>query len=336
MMLFTPNIGRLEKDNRIDELVKCLQSKNSSLRYRAFVALSENANLSKENLNKLRGMAGDPDKWVKTIVMLRFDGMADKSISGTLLEIMEDGSPEDKIDLLRIISSRGPTRDETILQVIMIGLIDKKEKVRVRAVKVAGMTKSRHLASYVGSMLNAKHHKERLLAAAALHEIGGEESIDYLIGLLADDHPEVNAAARLYLADVDSDYVKLALNESSFLLLIKNMNGKEPLREKTAHGIGAEQVREGLPLLHRACRDRYKGVRIEALKSIAIFKNQHSVDVVEKLLIDKFHDVRIEAVNTLEKIGGTKAMKAVGTAVADTNIEVQRRVEQVLGKKQFR
>ena len=333
MALFTPDIKKLEKENNIDELSKCLESKKSSVRYRAFVALSGIQNLPSEQMNKLRGMSHDPDPWVKTIVTLKFVGSGDKSVTGSLLEIIKDGSLDERINLLQIISGRGASEDETILQVIMTGLLDKKETIRIQAITAAGKTKSRHLVPYLGDMLHAKHHKERLHAAQALFDIGGDESIDYLVGLLADNHPEVHSAARMYLETAENDYVKKALHEASFMQLVKNMNATEPVREKTAHTIGADRIREGLPLLHRACRDKYKGVRIQALKSISLFKNQPSADVVEKLLSDRFYDVRIEALNTLEKIGGKRAMKSVETALTDRNKGVRERAEQILGIK---
>ncbi len=331
MGLFTPDINRLEKENNIAELAKCLESKRASVRYRAFVALSGKENLPQENINKLREMSHDPNPWVKTIATLKYVGTGDKTISKSLLQIMENGTPDERIALLRVISDRGVTEDEAILQVVMIGLIDKKEKVRNKAIKVAALLKSRHLVPYIGDMLLAKHHKERLLAAKALFDIGGDESIDYLVGLLADMHPEVITVARSYLNNVQNSYVQKALHEASFMLLVKNMNGPESLREKTAHNIGADRIREGLPLLHRACRDKYKGVRIAALKSITLFKNEPSIDVVEKLLSDRFHDVRIEALNTLEKIGGAKAKKAIEAALHDRNKHVVLRAEEILG-----
>jgi len=333
MAFFTPDINKLEKENNIEELAKCLESKNSSIRYRAFVALSGKANLSAENMNKLHGMSHDPNPWVKTIATLKFADSRDKTMSGSLLEIIRDGSPDEKINLLQVISGRGASDNEAVLQVIMSGLLDKKETVRIQAIRAAGLSKSAHLVPNLGEMLHAMHHKERLLAAEALFDIGGDESIDYLIGLLADNHPEVHTAARFYLAKAENDYVKKALHDASFMLLVKNMNGTEPVREKTAQTIGADKIREGLPLLHRACRDKFKGVRIQALKSIALFKNESSVDVVEKILGDKFYDVRIEALNTLERIGGGRARKAVETALSDKNKYVRTRAEEILGIK---
>lgn len=333
MRIFAPNIKKLDKDNNIDELEKCLDNKRASVRYRAFVALSGRSGLASDKLGKLRGMSHDPDPWVKTIATLKFTDMGDSSVFDSLLEIIKKGSTDERIALLHVISGKGATENSIMLQVVMSGLIDKKETVRIQAAKTAAAVKSAHLVSYLGEMLHARHHKERLVAAQSLFDIGGEESIDYLIGLLADSHPEVHTAARLYLEKVENEYVKKALYEASFMQLIKDINGNEPSREKTAHYIGVEKIREGLPLLHRACRDRYKGVRIQALRSIAMFRSHSSTDIVEKLLEDRFHDVRLEALNTLEKIGGKKALKAVETSLSDKSREVRRRAGQILGIK---
>ncbi len=333
MGLFAPDIKRFEKENNIEELARCLESKKATVRYKAFVALAGKSNLPPENLKKLRGMVQDPNPWVKTIATLKFAGLGDRAVSDSLLEIVNKGNADEKINLLQVISGRGASEDDTIIQVIVAGLIDKKETVRIQAIRAAGFSKSAHLIPYLGNMLHAKHHKERLVAAEALFDIGGDESIDYLIGLLADNHPEVHSAARHYLEKVNNEYVKKALHDASFMQLVKNINGKEPVREKTAHMIGEERIREGLPLLHRACKDKYKGVRIQALKSIAVFKSQTSVDVVERVLEDRFYDVRIEALNTLEKIGGERAKKAVRTALNDNIIHVRNRAEEILGIK---
>lgn len=333
MGLFTPDIKRLAKEQNITELSKCLDSRKPSVRYRAFAALSEMNNLRPENLNKLRGMSHDPDPWVKTLAVLKFADKGNNASPINLLDIIKSGTPEERMYLLQVIAGRGATDDSSILQVIMTGLRDKKETVRIQAAKAAGSSGNPHLVPYLGELLHAKHHKERLLAAEALFDIGGDESIDYLIGLLADIHPEVHAAARMYLEKNRNDYVRKALDDTFFTQLVNRMNGREPLRERTAHAIGAERIREGLPLLHRACRDKYKGVRLEALKSIALFKSQTSVDVVERLLCDRFYDIRLEALNTLEKIGGERAMKSAEIALRDRNREVRARAEEILGVK---
>lgn len=335
MGLFTPDINKLGKNNRISELVKCLDHSKATVRYSAFAALAGRADLTEEIKTRLKNMMYyDPDPWVKTIATLRFAKLGDPKISENLLQIIKDGSQSSKLELLRLITDNGISSDVTVLQVIMTGLTDSKILVRLQAITAANAVKSKHLIPYLGEMLHEKHYKVRLLAAKALYNIGKDESVDYLIGLLADKNVEVHSAARTYLASINSDHANKVLTDDSFMQLAGAMNDKEPIREKTAQRIGQDRIREGLSLLHIACRDKYRGVRIEALKSIAIFKHPSSIDIVEKLLYDKFPEVRIEALNTLEKIGGKRAMEAVEKISGDRKKAVREAVERTLTRMQ--
>ncbi len=333
MGLFTPDINKLEKNNKLSDLVKCLDHTKSSVRYSAFAALAGKPDLSDEIKTRLKNMMyHDPDPWVKTIATLRFAKLGDPLISENLIQIIKEGSQKSKLELLRIITENGPSNDVTVLQVIMTGLGDKKILVRMEAINAANAAKNKHLIPNLGDMLHEKHSKVRLLAAKALYNIGRDESVDFLIGLLADRNMEVHAAARTYLATIKNDHAYKAINDDSFMQLAGAMNDKEPIREKTAQRIGQDRIREGLALLHIACRDKYRGVRIEALKSIAIFKHQSSIDIVEKLLYDKFPEVRIEALNTLEKIGGKRALEAIEKIERDKKKIVREAVERSLAR----
>ncbi len=333
MKFCLPNIKKLEKENNISELLKCLDHENEMVRYSAFVALAHNRELSSEVINRLKKMIHDPDPWVRTLAVLKFTELGDRSISESLLDIMGEGSVSNRVELMKIIAEGGASDDTEILQAIVIGLGDKKEVVKRFAIKAASATKSRHLMQYLGDLLHEKHHKLRIKAARALYDIGGDDSADYLIGLLADRNEDVQSVARSFLSTMDVDYVKKALNDAAFRSLIAGLNGREPEREKTARMIGLERIREGLPLLHRGCRDKFKGVRIESLKSMAIFKEQASIEIAERALSDKFHDVRIEALNTLAAIGGVRADKAIEIALNDKNREVRDLAERILWRE---
>jgi HEAT repeat protein len=333
MAILTPFTGKTEKEKNIAELVKHLEHKNAGERYSAFVALARKDDLGNDINNKLKKMVNDPDPWVKTIASLYFAKKGDlSSISANLMEIMNKGSQSEKIELLQIIAGRGSTSDETVMQVIVAAMFDKKETIKIQGINAAAATKSEHLIPYLGQFLHEKHQKVRLHAAYALHCIGGEESVDYLIGFLIDKNREVQAAARSYLEAVKFEHAKKALHDADFMLLARAMNETEPVREKTAQKIGHERIREGLPLLHLACKDNFKRVRLEALRSIALFKNPTSVDVVEKLLDDKYYDVRIEAIHTLEKIGGKRALRAIKKALDDKHKEVRDTAQETILK----
>lgn len=317
MGLFTPNIRSLDKADNIKELVKCLDHRAPHVRYGAFVALAGRNYLSSVILNRLKKMTGDPDPWIRSIAILKFAEMGDPSVSDNLMEIMLEGSADARIVLLKIIADRGASLDHSIAQIIMNGLSDKKEIVRKQAIIAAAATGNRHLVPHLARRLREEHHDLRIQTANSLFEIGGGESADYLIGLLADRNGDVRDAARSHLEHIEYDYVKKALHDQLFTSLIAGMNGTEPVRRATVEKIGSEAIREGLPLLHKACRDKYKGVRLEALRSIMVFRSPSSVMYVAELMRDRFRDVRLEAVKTLEKIGGPSALEALQKGVDD-------------------
>jgi HEAT repeat protein len=321
--LFGPNITTLEKSNNVPELLKCLGHKRADVRYRAFAALAARNDAGGEIADRLRKMVNDPDPWVKTIASLKFAGQGDASLSDDLLEIIRKGPQKARIELLKIIAGRGPDENITNMQIIMDGLADKKEIVKRQAIIAAGATGNSHLVPYLAECLQEKHHDLRVEAAKALYDIGGSESIDHLIGLLADEDPEVQAVARSYLATFDDERARKALNDTRFMQLVRGMNGTEPVRRETAQKIGCDAIREGLPLLHRACRDKYKGVRIEALKAMAVFRNRSSIDFAAGLVHDKYHDVRLEAVKTLENIIDTRSLQIIENALNDRDKQVR-------------
>jgi HEAT repeat protein len=317
MMLFTANVGKLEKMNDVNGLMLCLNHKKADVRYTAFNALAGGTGLSETIMLKLKEMANDRSRKVKTAATLKFAEMGDNSVSDNFNDIIISGTMDEKIELLKIITRNGKSEDEKVLQVIMHGLHDKKESVKLQALTAAEAAGSRHLIPYAAECLNEKHHKVRLCAANTLFAIGGDEVIDYLIGLLADKHIDVVFAARRHLSKIDYVTAQIAANDVQFITLLNGMNDREPVRKQTVQKIGEESIREGLSLLHLGCKDKYREVRIEALKSISVFRSPSSVEFVEKLLNDRSQKVRLEAVHTLESIGDARALIALEWALDD-------------------
>jgi len=333
MGLFSPDFNKLEKKKKFKELIRYLDNDNPSIRYSAFAALAGKADLSDEVKSKLKGMMyHDPDPWVKTIATLRFAELGDPDISENLIQIIKEGTQKSKLELLRIITENGVSSDVTVLQVIMIGLADKKVLVRHQAISAANATKNRLLLPMLCDMLHERYYRIRLFAAKAIYNIGRDEVVDNLIELLSDKNTEVHSAARTYLSAINSgrEYKFTADDESPDP--DDSTDGNEHVREKTPQRIGQKSIKRGLAILENGCRDKFRGVRIEALKSIAIFRNPLSIDIVEELLYDKFPEVRIEAVNTMEKIGGQRAIEAIEKISKDRKKIVREAVERSLAR----
>ena len=334
MGLFSPDVEKLSKENNIPELLKCLDNKRAGVRYGAFAALACRKDAGPEILAKLRSLVNDPDPWVKTMAVLKFAERGDRSIAENLMEIVKKGSREARLALLSIIAQHTADDDITIMEVVIAELADKNEFVKNQALAAAGATRNRRLMPYVADILHEKHHELRMAAAKTLYAIGGNESADYLIGLLADDNREVVAAARSILESMDLERAKKALHDAHFVALAKGMNGTEPVRRQTVQKIGSEAIREGLALLLRACRDQYLGVRVEALRSLAVFKDPVSIEEVARLIHDKFHDVRIEAVRTLGLFREARAREALEDALNDQDHHVREEAQKALASMQ--
>ncbi len=323
MWFFSPNVDRLKKKNDMAGLKRCLEHKSPSVRYRSFLVLAGEKKISDDIIARLKKMLNDPDDRVRTAATLKFAALGAPLLSKNLVELISDGSRKEKINLLKIIIGRGRDVDGPIMEAVVLALEDRNGIVKLHAVDAAGATGSSHLVPRIAKFLNDRHPDMRIKVAQALCAIGNDASIDHLIGLLADTDASVRDTARSCLENFDSPSVRMALHDTRYARLIRGMGGLEPDRKETAKKIGVEGIREGLPLLHRACRDRYKEVRIEAARAIAAFGDPSSVEVLSKLLDDKYYDVRLEAVRALGRIAGEASLEALKPVLNDRNKRVR-------------
>ena len=330
MGLFSPNIEKLKKKRDFPALVLCMKHRRALVRYRAFLALAHMPDLPDEVIDKMKTRLYDPDEGVRTVATLKFAELGEDLRAENLRELISNGAKKDKIDLLKIIASRGSSVDDVILEAIVLALTDRKPIVRLEAVKTAGAVKSSHLVPNLAPFLRSRHAAVRIELALALGKIADERCVDYLIGLLADVDPLVREKARVCLDSIDSARVRRALNDSRFIQLIAGMGGREPDRRDTARRIGVEGISEALPLLNAACGDRFKEVRIEVLRSIAMFRDPSSTDCAARLLKDKYYDVRIEAMRALAGIGGEDSLKALQIALHDKNKKIREEAQRII------
>jgi len=332
MGLFDTDIVRVKK-NKLNGLIKSLDHPKASVRYNAIIALARKKDLTDEIKTRLKDvMYNDPDPWVKTIATLRFAELGDPLISETLLQIINEGSQNSKLELLRFIAKNGASANVTTLQILMIALKDKNILVRLQAIIAANVSKNKLLIPVIGEMLHEKSSKVRLLAAKALYNIGRDESLDYLVGLLSDKNTELLSAVRIYIANIINDRAFNARSDESSTQPAGFINEEEAMREKAIRESRQEIIRKGLSILENACMAKYRGVRIEALKSIAVFKSPSSIDIVEKLYHDRFPEVRIEALIALEKIGGKRALEIIENAPRDKKKVIRQAVDRALAR----
>ena len=125
--------------------------------------------------------------------------------------------------------------------------------VRLEAVKTMGAIRDLNSIKHLVEGLEDRAYQMRLQCARSLGEIGDESAIYPLIGALVDNHIEVRKAAQDALLRMGTDKAKAALNDAPFMLLVKRMTEGEFTRRETIRQMGQLKIREGVPLIKKAC-----------------------------------------------------------------------------------
>jgi HEAT repeat protein len=322
-MFINPNINKLKNAGEIDKLIQLLKHKRPQIREAALIALSEISSEKSNVIEYMRSALEDKNIKVRTRAALIFAKMGDESVSDNLIEIITHGALNEQIELLRILPHFYNNKNEKLTQIFVIALNDKKPTVQIEAIKSIGEMEMETMAFYLADFANNSVTKFRFETVVALGRLKNPIGVDVLIGALTDSSSDVRKSAEESLRQIGTDKALEALEDAPFMLIVKNMNESVAKRLTTVANIGKHKKELGLPLLHKACYDEYKNIRIEAIKSIGMLKNNSSISVLTELLSDKYYDVRIEAIKSLSRFNHTAALNAVKNAMNDANTNVK-------------
>ena len=322
-MFIKPNIEKIKNAGQVDQLVLLLKHRRSQTREEALVALFEIAGTDKDIIEKMRITITDKDTQVRRRAALIFARMGDTGIIDNLNEIISHGSAIEQIEVLRILPHYYSKDNEKITQILALALKDKKPAVQVESIKSIGEMEIETMAFYLLEFANHSVAKFRLETVIALGRVKNPLGVDVLIGALTDSNPEVRKIAEESLKKIGTDRALGALKDAPFMLMVKNMNESVSKRLTTVINIGKQKKEFGLQLLHKACYDEYKNIRIEAIKSVGTLKDSSSMPTLIELLLDKYYDVRIEAIRSLSRFNSTIALNALKSAMSDSNTNVK-------------
>jgi HEAT repeat protein len=328
--LFAPKVEELEKAGNVQELMKLLNHRSTEIRLKAFNALSGKMS-NPEVHDKLKSMTNDPDTIVQIAAILKFSDIGEKDILDNIRKVILEGNKNEKLMALRILSQEGSKASPGIVNMVLLAYKDSNMQVRANAIKTMGYLKNEHFVSYLGESLHDRNFRIRMEAIKALGRIGTESTVDHLIGALMDENSEVEKSARNILISLGSPKAMKAIQDKPFLQLLRDMNGPTDKRVETIRHIKDLRKEEGFPLLLKACGDRFKGVRIEALIAVRNFKiDQTIIPVIAKSLEDQYFDVRLEAVRTLAAIPVKESLEALDKALADKSHMVVEEAKQAI------
>jgi len=326
-MFIKPNINKLKNAGEIDKLIHLLKHKRAQIREAALIALSEISPKKNDIIEHMRSALEDKNTKVKTRAALIFAKMGDESVSDNLIEIITHGTLNEQIELLRILPHFYNSKNEKLTQIFVIALNDKKHTIQIEAIKSIGEMEMETMAFYLTDFANSSITKFRLETIITLGRLKNPIGVDVLIGALTDSNPEIRKIAEKSLRKIGTDKALEALEDAPFMLIVKNMNESAAKRLTTVTNMGKQKKELGLPLLHKACYDEYKNIRIEAIKSVGMLKNSSSISILIELLSDKYYDVRIEAIRSLSRYNNIIALNAIKNAMNDpnTNVKVEAR-----------
>lgn len=322
-MFIKPNIDKLKNEGRVDLIVRHLSHRKAATREEALDALFEVAKDDMDIVEKMKVLLSDKNTKVRYRAAMIFARMSDPSVIDTLIEIVSGNSMSDQIEVLRLLPHYYTRDNDSITHIFAIALNDKKPSVQLEAIKSIGEMGLDTMAFNLLEFANHSVAKFRLETVIALGRIKNELGIDVLIGALTDTSPEVRREAEASLKRSGSVRADAALKDAPFMLIVKNMNESVTKRLTTVINIGKQKREFGLPLLHKACYDEYKNIRIEAIKSIGLLRDHSSLSILIDLLNDRYYDVRIESVKALTRFNSETSLNAIKAAMNDSNTNVK-------------
>lgn len=326
MGLFTPNIEKLIDNDDVEGLLKLISHRKADIRLAALLTLSRKKD--EKIIEKLKVLLKDPDPKVQAIATLKFGELGGVSIIGNLRNIILNGSQRDKIEALRLIASKGKTDNAEISKILYLALQDKRQLVQIEAIRTMGAVKDIYSEKHLIDKLDDRSSHIRLEAVKALGDVALETSIDPLIGSLIDNNYEVRKTAQDALRKVGTDKAINAISDAPFMLLVKRMTEGEAVRRETTIQIGVKRIREGIPLVQKACMDEFKNIRLEAVKALGLLRDKSAVHTMVRLLDDPYYDVRLETIHALEKIFDHNALLGLEKAMNKDSNRVVRKEAQ--------
>lgn len=329
-------IQKFKDQGKSDKLFPLLKHRKAHIRIEALMAYFELNVDNREELEKARFIIKDKEQIVRNRGALLFARLGDSSVIDNFQEIISGGSQGEQIELLRILPHYYSKDDDRISQILALALKDKKQSIQAEAVRTIGEMEMETMAFYLLDFVNHSNSRIRHDTVVALGKTKNTLGIDSLIGSLTDSSPEVRKAAEDAIRYIGDERGLSSLKDAPFMLMVKNMNESVAKRLTTVVNIGKQRKECGLPLLHKACYDEYKSIRLESIKSISLLRSNLSISILIELLSDKYYDIRIESIRALAKYNTESALNAVKKAMNDPNTNVKNEAKKTYSAMNLR
>ena len=327
------NINSLIKGKKYSKLKKLLSSHNETVRYKTFLSLSHHVD-DPEIEKLLTPFIEDSDCRVRTLAMIKFADSRAKENLGNLDNIFSLGTPAEKMEILKIVAENETILHDDLTPFMVTALSDKYDLVVIKALKLAVELKNSIVFEAVIARLHNKKHIIRCEVAKTLGEYGDDQSVDALIGLLIDIDPQVRLTAKEILTQLSSSKnlkskILESIQNSKFALIAANLSGSMQNKIKALKEIQTHKLDFTAPMVEKLLSDKYKLVRLEAVKTLGILSKPETIPAIVRLLEDQFGDVRVEAVLALGKCAGKKSLEYLDLVQNDKNKNMKMAVKSI-------
>ncbi len=321
-------ISFVQSEN-FQELQNLFRKKNSNVTFTIFKGLQQN---DKSNiLNKyFEEFLSESDFSLRLIYARYFLQQGNSAVENYIGAIIADGDKKQKITALNLLDDfRGLCKTKFDYN-LHLSLHDKNTIVVMHALKVCANHSCENLFEVFKNLMKSKSSAIRNEALIAISKIMDSEVIQIIIASQFDKHVAVRKTARKILSNIESSRIQQKMNNSLVEFLKDEMKKNTYIKGEIIDFIKNKKVSIALPLLHEACSDKYKHIRLAAVQAISVFKDPQSISLLIELANDKYFDVRIAVIEALKLIPAKQSITAIEAMLTDSNFNVRKYAESAL------
>src|SRR5258706_419300 len=306
--------------------------------------------------------SNDPER--KIAILSKLQGGALEGLADSLLPLIADTNAKVRIAALRALAAAG-TAARVLLEAqgaeaLAKHINDGTPQLRLLAIEAVKDGGPASLAQAVQAATKDKDKRVRAVAAKAVARLGGEGAVAALSPLLQDEVDDVRFAAANGLGRLGSEearapllgllkYGTVKVRRAVFRALSR-LKGAPP-RESIAGLLDAlydddavvrayaidvlsganKRDKRILPVVRLQLKDTNVHVRKASVRALGVLGDESIVTALEDALTDDSPEVRMVAVDALERIGGNKAAAVLEKHVAtEQDKEVAARAKEAI------
>ncbi len=250
---------------------------------------------------------------------------------------------EDRINLIRIVLNdrKDDVRVEAVKALVQIGTFDTiipltevlhNDKEYIRSAALSGLIEiGEEAAGSIGTALKDSSRDIRKSAVNALKVMERSIALKYLDIALGDSSDAIRQIAVDGIYDVYKS-TSGGYNGSFIVRLLgKSINdAKRELRIKSIEYISSIMIPEAIEVLTKGWDSPDSQTRMKVAEAFEKIGGEQIVQPLARSLTDKEYDIRVKGLDVLSKIKTASALKVLASAIVDKDYKIRKQVIKIL------